>query len=214
MSENKGYKIIALVALLLGVVGVTLGYAAFSSTLTVKSTAEVKPDSNTFNVDFSSSSSAVETNAIVPTLSDATIDGFSATNATIDNTSDPVISNLKATFTAPGQSVTYNFYSYNAGEFIGYLNSIVFSGEKTCTAKTGTTQSYVDSACTGISLSIKVGSESATTTSVTGITNHTLGIGASEPITVTITYAANSAVVDGDFDVTFPNIVLTYDSTD
>ncbi len=213
MSENKGYKVIAIAALVFGVIGVTLGYAAFSSTLTIKSSAEVKPDPTTFNVDFSSSSSAVETNDITPELN-KTISGFAATDATINNTSDPLISNLKATFTEPGQSATYSFYSYNAGEYVAYLDSIVFSGTKTCTAKSGTTQSLVDSACNGISLSVKVGSETATKTSVASVKNHTLGVGAAEEVVVTISYDDGSALADGDFDVTLPSIVLTYDSVD
>ncbi len=213
MSDNKIYKIIAVVALVLGVAGVTLGYAAFSNTLTISSSAEVKPDASTFNVDFSSSSSSVATSAIVPSLN-TTATGFSATNATIDNTSDPAITNLKATFTAPGQSVTYTFYAYNAGQYIAYLNDIVFSGSKTCTGKTGTTASLVTSACNGISLSVKVGSESATTTSLANISGHSLAINASEEIVVTIAYASGSAVADGDFDVTLPDVVLTYASAD
>ena len=213
MSENKGYKVMAVIALILGVVGVTLGYAAFSSTLTISSSAEVRPDSSLFNVDFSSSSSAVETNPITATLN-KTVDGFSATDATIDNTSEPVITNLKATFTEPGQSATYSFYAYNAGEYVAYLNSIVFDGTKTCTAKTGTTQSLVDSACTGITLSAKVGSEADTTTSVASITGHTLAKAAAEEVIVTISYEDGSARADGDFDVTLPDIVLTYNSAD
>ncbi len=213
MNENKSYKIITIVALILGIVGVTLGYAAFSSTLTITSAAEVKPDPSTFNVDFSSSNSAVEANPITPTLS-ATVTGFSATNATIDNTSDPVISNLKATFTEPGQNVKYKFYAYNAGEYIAYLNSIVFSGTKTCTGKSGTTQSLVDTACNGINLSVKVGSEAVTSTSIASIASHSLGINGAEEIEVTISYDAGSGRADGDFDVTLPDIVLTYDSVD
>lgn len=213
MEDNKTYKIIAIIALVFGVVGVTLGYAAFSNTLTISSAAEVKPDASTFNVDFSSSSSAVVANAITPTLSTVATN-FTATNATINNATDPVISNLKATFTEPGQSVTYRFYAYNAGEYIAYLNSIVFSGTKTCTAATGTTQALVDTACTGITLSAQVGTEAATTTSVASLTGHSLGINAAEEIVVVIDYAANSGRADGDFDVTLPNIVLTYDSVD
>lgn len=213
MSENKGYKVIAIVALVLGVIGVTLGYAAFSSTLTITSSAEVRPDPNTFNVDFSSSNTMVETNDITPELN-KTVAGFTATDATINNTSDPLISNLKATFTEPGQSATYSFYSYNAGEYVAYLESIVFSGTKTCTAKEGTTQTLVDSACNGISLSVKVGSESATKTSVAKVTGHTLGVGTAEEVVVTISYDDGSALADGDFDVTLPDIVLTYDSVD
>ena len=60
MIDNKTYKYIAVAALLLGIVGVTLGYAAFSSTLNITSSAEVTPDSSTFNVDFSSSNSSVQ----------------------------------------------------------------------------------------------------------------------------------------------------------
>lgn len=213
MNYNKTYKVIAIIALILGVTGVSLGYAAFSNTLTISSTAEVKPDESAFNVDFSSSASAVETDPITPTLN-KTVDGFTATNATINNTSDPVITNLKATFTEPGQSAKYSFYAYNAGKYVAYLNSVVFTGEKTCTAKTGTTQSLVNTACTGITLTAKVGSEAATTTSISSITNHSLGIDASELIEVTIDYADGSGQADGDFDVTFPDIVLTYDSVD
>lgn len=212
MNENRGYKIIAIVALVIGIVGVTLGYAAFSSTLTISSSAEVNPDSSAFNVDFSSSSSSVQTNNITPTLSPAS--GFSATDAVIDNTSDPTITNLHAVFTEPGQTATYTFYTYNAGEYIAYLNSIVFSGTKTCTARTGTTQSLVDSACNGISLSVKVGSESVTTTSVASISGHSLAIGGADEVIVTITYANGSAIADGDFDVALPDIVLTYESAD
>ena len=207
MNDTKSYKIISIVALLIGIIGVTLGYAAFSNTLTISSSAEVNPDPSTFNVDFSSSNSAVQANPITPTLS-AVVTNFTATNATIDNTSDPTISNLSATFTAPGQSVTYSFYAYNAGEYIAYLDSIVFSGNKTCTAQTGTTQALVNTACNGISLSVQVGSEAATTTSVASVSGHSLGINAAEQIFVTISYAAGSGVADGDFDVTLPDINL------
>ncbi len=213
MEYNKTYKIIAIVALLLGIVGVTLGYAAFSSTLKIESSAEVVPNGTNFNVDFSSSSSSVVANDITPQLS-ANVTGFTATDAEIDNTSDPVISNLHATFTEPGQSATYTFYAYNAGEYVAYLNSIVFSGSKTCTAATGTTQSLVDSACNGITLSAKVGSEAATTTSVATISSHSLAKATAEEIVVTISYASGSAVADGNFTVSLPNIVLTYGSAD
>lgn len=212
MSE-KTYKVIAIIALILGAVGVTIGYAAFSNTLTITSSAEVRPDPSTFNVDFSSSSSTVATDPITPSLS-TTATGFSATNASINNTSSPVISNLKATFTEPGQTVTYNFYSYNAGQYVAYLNSIVFDGTKVCTPDTGTTASLVTSACNGITLSVKVGTETATTTDVTGISGHSLAVGSAEAIQVIISYTAGSTRADGNFDVTLPDIVLTYDSVD
>lgn len=213
MNYNKSYRIIALAALVLGVLGVSLGYAAFSNTLTISSSSNVNPDESSFNVDFSSSAASVDTTALVPTLNKS-VEGFTATNGQIDNTSDPTITNLKATFTEPGQSATYTFYAYNAGKYIAYLNSIVFSGAKTCTAKPGTTQNLVDTACNGIKLSAKVGSESETETSVASLTGHSLAMDASEKVIVTISYENGSGRADGDFDVTLPNIVLTYDSVD
>lgn len=214
MGENRYYKMVSVLALVVGVIGVTLGYAAFSNTLTIESTAEVTPDASKFNVDFSSASNAVVTNAVTPTLSTSDDVNFTATNGTIDNTSDPTITNLHATFTEPGQTVTYTFYAYNAGEYIAYLNSINFDGTKTCTARTGTTADLVATACNGISLSVQVGSETAATATVDPINGHTLGIGAADQVTVVMTYAAGSGIADGAFDVEFPDIVLTYDSAD
>lgn len=214
MGESNTYKAIAVVALVLGVVGVTLGYAAFSNTLTISSTADVTPDASKFNVDFSSASTDVETDPIVPTLTPNNVTGFTATNGTINNASDPTVTNIKASFTEPGQSATYSFYAYNAGEYVAYLNSLEFSGTKTCTARTGTTQSLVDTACNGISLTATVGSAGPTTTDITGITSHTLGIGAAEQVTIVISYASGSGIADGVFDVTFPDVVLTYASAD
>ena len=214
MKEFKQYKTISIVALILGIIGVTLGYAAFSSVLTIESSAEVHPDSSAFNVDFSSSSSAVQTNPITPTLNPASVTGFTATNATINNSGNPIISNLHATFTEPGQSATYSFYAYNAGEYIAYLNSINFSGTKTCTAKSGTIQSLVNTACNGITLSVQVGSDAATTTSAASISGHSLAKATGEPVVVVITYETGSGVADGDFDVDLPDIILTYDSAD
>ena len=220
MGENRYYKMVSVLALIIGVVGVTLGYAAFSNTLTIESSAEVVPDESTFNVDFSYSSSSVVENDITPTLNPNNVADFTATDAEIDNTGDPVITNLHATFSEPGQTATYTFYAYNAGEYTAYLNSIVFDGTKTCTARSATapatpaTASLVADACNGISLSVTVGSESATTTSVNSIASHSLAKATGEQITVVIAYDQNATRADGAFDVVLPDIVLTYDSAD
>ena len=105
--NDKGYKIIAIVALVIGVVGVTLGYAAFSSTLQINSSAEVTPSGDKFNVDFSSSNSAVETDPVTPELNKVAT-GFSATNGTISNTGNPTILPLK--FWGPGMLWNFRFF--------------------------------------------------------------------------------------------------------
>lgn len=215
MEKNRSGQFIALLALIVAIVGVSVGFAAFSSALSIQSSANVKPDQNTLNVDFSSSATAVETNAIKPTT---TPDTVVATDATIDNSTDPVIRNLSATFKEPGQKAVYTFYAYNAGELEAFLKSIVYenvsseTSNKVCTAGEGTTDALVQKACKGISLKVKVGTEAETSSGIASISNHSLGKAKSEEITVTLEYASDATRADGDFTVSFGDVTLNYSS--
>lgn len=217
MEKNRSSKMIAIAALLVAIVGLSLGFAAFSNTLTISSSANVKPNDDTFSVDFSSSNTVLATDKIVPTVNPSTI---TATDATIDNSSDPTISGLSATFSEPGQSATYTFYANNNGEYDAFLKSITYanvSGEssfKVCTAGTGTTDTLVQAACDDIIISVKVGTEAETTGSLASITKHSLLKSKFEEITVKIEYVANGNRADGDFSVNFGDISLTYSSVD
>ena len=203
--RNRGSKYIVLFALLISVAAVSLGFAAFTSTLTISSSAAVNFN-QPFDLKFSTANNKIQAGTVTPTATGAT--GASATIPS-DSTS---ITGLKATFTSTGQSVKYTFYAYNASPFVGYLNSVNF-GTKTCTAKSGTTQSYVNNACGDISLTVKAGS-STFTSSNTNISSHTVASAGYETIEVTIAYAANGAVADGDFDVTFGDVTLIYGTAD
>ncbi len=217
MEKDRKIQIIALVALVVGIVGLSIGFAAFSGVLNIQTSANVKPDSSTLNVDFSSAEDKVEVAEIIPT---ATPNSLVTTNGVIDNSGDPTISKLSATFTEPGQSVVYKFYAYNAGELNAYLKSIVFSNvadqnaTKICTAGQGTTDTLVQKACEKISVKVKVGNEIETTTGKASITNHTLAKGNGELVTVTLEYEAGADRADGDFTVAFGNITLNYSSAD
>lgn len=228
MKDSKG-RTLSIVAIVIAVLGLSLGFAAFSQTLTIKSSAEVNPDASIFNIDFSKQSGSVDDDPIVPVLNPSGVTGFTATNAEIDNSdqSNAVIRNLHAVFTEPGQSATYNLYTKNAGELKAFLKSVTFSNvtgkstTKVCTAKSGdnpATQSLVDQACEGITLTLKLGSEDFTSTKLRNqfatATAHDLDKAASEPIKVTIAYEAGSKQADGGFDVSFGDIVLFYSSVE
>ena len=64
MEKNRTVQLIATLALVVGVIGLSIGFAAFSNTLKIKSSATVAPDKDTLNVDFSSSPTEVEANEI------------------------------------------------------------------------------------------------------------------------------------------------------
>ena len=215
MEKDRSAKIIAIVALCVAVVGLSIGFATFSNNLTIKSNAKVTPNSSDFDVNFSTSN----TSELDGTVSGIGTNSATAEDATIDNSDSPTITGLKANFTEPGQKVTYSFYAHNAGKYVAYLNNVTYanvSGKtatKVCTAGVGTDATMVDAACNGISISVKVGSDTYTG-SMDSITNHLLNLDGYEEVVVTIEYASNASRADGDFEVAFGDIILTYSSVD
>lgn len=215
MERNRSSKIIAVVALVVAVFGLTLGFAAFSNTLTISSSAYVSPSSDNFKVGFSTSATATATGNLAGTASGSATAG----TATLSGTA---ISGIKANLTAPGETVTYTFYVRNTGEYDAFLNSITFenvsgaSAPKVCTAvdPTKTTASLVSAACEDISVSVKVGSDAAVSGSVASVSNHSLLKTANETVVVTITYATNGDRADGDFNVSFGDLKLVYGTVD
>ena len=217
MEKDRSTKLIAIVALLIAVAGLTIGFAAMSSTLIIKSSAEVKANENDFDVELSTNSTEVETDNVTKTVSE----GATAEDAIMNsNARTSTIENIKATFTSPNQSVTYSFYSFNKGRIKAYLNSIEFENItdsfKVCTPNTNTNKELVDAACENINLTLKVGDTNnliTTSESINDINGHSLEIGSGEPIVLTITYTGDK-VADGDFQVSFGDISLKYDSAD
>ena len=262
MEKKRGNQVMAIAALFIAVIGLSLGFAAFSNTLTISSSATVTPDASVFDVNLSSSAATTTAGTVsgvlnpTPTAGTYAATYFTAANASITNDAQPEVAGgstnarvtgLKANFTAPGQTVTYLLYARNDGQYVGYLNSVTFStktaannetGAKVCYAKTTdvseenrATSNLVSAACEGISISVKVGgtvTDAATHTVTDGTlfteskadkvadytTGHSLAIGASEPILITISYADGSAYVDGPMEVEFGDIILTYGSVD
>lgn len=196
----------------------SIGFAAFSDTLTISSNAIVKPDSSSFRVVFSSSSTSLLTNSITGEGAG----GAEGGTASISNDGDtPTISDLTAKFTSAGQSVVYTFYVHNAGAYTAYLDSITYNqvdGEassKVCTAidSSNTTSSLLTAACNDITLTVAVGNTEASGT-MSSISGHTLAKNGFEKVVVTISYADNDHLADGDFTVEFGDIGLTFSSKD
>ena len=215
MERDRSAKIIAIVALCVAIVGLSIGFAAFSNNLTINPTATVSPNASDFDLNFSTSNTSEQDG----TVSGVGTNSATAEDATIDNSASPTITGLKANFTEPGQKVTYSFYAHNAGKYAAYLNNVTYanvSGKtatKVCSAGEGTDATMVEAACNGISVSVKVGNDTYTG-SMDSISNHLLAINAYEPVVVTIEYNSGASRADGDFEVAFGDITLTYDSVD
>lgn len=219
MEKGRSSKVVAVVALVVAVFGLTLGFAAFSNTLVISSSANVKPDASAFSVVFSNDANSVVEGGVEATTYE---DGVTGDAATLNATT---VSGIKANFTKPGQKVTYTFYAHNTGSYIAYLRSISYKNisesvqqHKVCTvtkqdvAENEATNDLVQAACGGISISVDVGTENATGTET--VTGHALALNSHETVVVTIEYASDASPADGEFDVTFGDIELLYSSVD
>ena len=114
--RNGNSKMMAVIALVIAVVGLSIGFAALQTQLTVNGTAEVTGGTK-WDVKFVTSSlNKVETGSAT------------GTNPTVAATS---ITGLKATLLKPGDKVTYYFQVTNAGSFDAKLDSITI-GTPTC----------------------------------------------------------------------------------
>ena len=269
MEKKRGNQVMAIAALFIAVIGLSLGFAAFSNTLTISSSATVNPDaSSAFDVNLSTQAASTQAGSVTaylnpkPVASTYNATNYTAGTATISNpaaasagqTSNASITGIKANFTEPGQTVTYVFYARNDGHLTAFLNGVTFADaseggspiecEAASNYPNGTsvgstamaTDSLVESACDGISVSVTVGgtvdtSNAATTGAVTvtsgneftgsvadnelKTTNKSLAIGASTPVVVKIMYASGDTYrVDGPMDVSIGDITLTYGSVD
>lgn len=223
MEKDRGTRVLALCALFVGVFGLSIGFAAFSNTLNISTTAKYTADDTQFDVDFFADDEAKSTTLAAPANVEVTGVGegtdkaakYDLSEVEIDNTTDgaaPTITGLNAEFTAPGQTVTYTFYAVNIGLYDAHLKSINAAKVKAddyivCTPVGDADATYVANACKDISLSVQVGSLTplviSGNTGLTGntdsISNHVLAkdesdnVGDADTITVTITY-------DGDAD--------------
>ena len=210
MEKSRKNKKIVLVVLFMVVVGLSIGFAAFGSQLTINSSASVTMDGSTFKVGFSDSQTGLTGTA---TTSTTTGEGVTAVEGQFSN-NNLTISGLSASFTGPGQSVTWKTYAYNDGQFDAFLKSVTV-GKITCVAdsESGTTQAYVDEAAKGISIKVSVGGDVYQSTN-TNVTNSKLEMGKAEEVLITLEYADGSAIADGDFDVQIEPIQLNYSSVD
>ncbi len=134
MKTKQNLQIILIILLLVIIIGMSIGFSAFSRQLNISSGASVTPSDDQFIVRLSSSNSSYSRNGVVPVLSPTNLQ---ASNATISSNALS-ISDLNVYFTEPGQSATYTMYVQNAGKYIAYLSNVNFNKTnnefKTCTS--------------------------------------------------------------------------------
>ena len=168
MKKNRRVKTMAIVVLFMTIVGLTMGFFAFSSTLIVEPMANVLPNEGKFKLvlygyDYLKNSDLQNFDELSTTVSDPfrIIGAEGAHQAKIDNSLFS-ISNLHAKFTGPGQSVSYAFMMRNEGSVDVYLNSIEFDTilngnlKKQCVNSNGVFNESINKVCDDIRLSVEI----------------------------------------------------------
>lgn len=230
MEKNRSTKIIAIAALFIAVIGLSIGFAAFSSTLTINSSATVTPEQSQWKVGFVfSTTDALSTYYNTPAVGTYTI----ANNVTLgqeyvasadvkilnvetsNNSGSALLENLSAAFTAPGQKVTYKFYVKNESPMPAYLHAVRYTGNKSCgaVASGDGDATLVQNACDNITVTTHIAGQdiSDSTASTTITSGGTIAAGGTAEVTVDINYAANY-FVDTPISATFKTIEFDYNA--
>ena len=113
--ENRKFKIMAIAALIICVIGLSVGFAAFANTLTINSTSNVTPDNN-LNVTFGNFT-------CTPAIG-------SSTATVVANSSSRSLS-VSANMKHPGDTVVCTGQIDNANTLDAYLNSVTGIGSGT-----------------------------------------------------------------------------------
>ena len=148
--------------------------------------------------------------------------GATGSTATLTNGNVSSISGAHANFTAPGQSVAYNFYASNVGEYIIYGKEMLQSNVEgtndviSCTIPEGSnaTPELVAAACDDISVRFGMGVNGIISDEITAgnITNFFAPPNFTAPVILLIEYAEDGERADGPFNVTFGEITISCSS--
>lgn len=227
MIVNRQHKIYIIIALVIAISSMTIGFAAFSNTLTISSSATVTPNNDDFKMviyGMKDANSAEEFNATWQ-LNDNYLDnnisypaGYNigeSSQAIINNT-NMSISNINAKFSDKYADVAYYFIIKNEGKYDGYLDysNIATENESVaemygqCTPEAGTTKSLVDAACTDTPLVIYI-SDSTGTQFKNELNKVLIAKGEYIILLIQISYNLYN-LADGPFNITYPNVELNF----
>lgn len=210
-------KIIAIVALLVAVVALAVGFATFSATLTIDSEAIVeKNDQFSPNVNYSETlpicyytDDNSKTNIMTGDIATA---GYSAGTAT-----GKVWSGISVPITMSHKSVTCEAEIENTSAYVAYLRAIkTTTGLSFASVGSGddaASTTAINAVTANSSAVVTLGSDSATITNAAVNNTSTNGTIAAtngkQIVTLTIAYTGTVAP-DGDIRITVPTISLTY----
>ena len=208
----KNNKIIALVALVIGVVALAIGFATYTATLNITTAQANVSATDTFspNINYKTVSGSSPKCWAGTTTGTAISDAGTLSGKTWSGISVPM---------ASGSFVTCVAKVENLSTFTAYLKTISTSSGISCSAVTGGATQGITEACGDITAYVyfpEGGVNSLTITnaaaSETLTTNNSISAGGTQNVYLKIR-SSGAHPTDGDFKVTIPTISLAFETS-
>lgn len=190
MDKNRQLKVIAIVALCIAVIGLSVAYAAMSTSLKINGTATMNTAS--WSIKFANLSEVAKTGT--------------ANVVTAPTLSDTHIGDYNVELTKPGDSITYTFDVMNTGTLDAIMSTFTKAAKPTCTG-VSTTNATADATivCNNLSYTLTY-----TASNEAVKANDTLAAGETKNLTLKLSYDGNELPSD-DVNVSGLDITMIYE---
>ena len=205
MNKEREMKTLVIAALVISVVAIGVGFAAFSTTLQINGTATVNTAGKTWNVLFT----AVEKTGASTEGIDATVPSISNGTAG-ENKTNTAIGTITAAFTAPKQKLQYKITVTNSGTYNAKLTAASIPTLETITVTGTGNDAETDAA--NVKKHLKFSFTKADESPVTPETD-TLAAGTTQDYLYTIEYVDFNNASDlpaAQVNITIPETTLTF----
>lgn len=205
MNKEREMKTLVIAALVISVVAIGVGFAAFSTTLQINGTATVNTVGKTWDVRFENIEKTAESTAGLGSSEPTITNGSAGVNTT-----NTAISTITAAFTAPKQKLQYKITVKNAGTYDAKLTAASIPTLETITV-TGTGDAAETDAA-NVKKHLKFSFTKADESPVTPETD-TLAAGATQDYLYTIEYEDLTNAADlpkAQVSITIPQTTLTF----
>ncbi len=215
MEKNNNSKVIAVVALVVAVVALSVGFAAFADQLTISGNATAAAAADPFD-DSTNGLAYLSTSPKCYVTGDT--DQTAITGANVGTATGDTWSGISVPLTATNPSVTCTATVENKTSYTAYLTGISTTTGLTCSSSGTNGTTNANNVCSGASVEVQVGSVSTdkiTVTNAAANNNSTSGsiapTSGTATVTVKITYDP-TALTDEDVIITLPTITHSYSS--
>ncbi len=197
MRSERNMKILAIVAIVIAVGGLSIGFATFSTMLSItNTTASVTP---------------AEFEPVFTNLQPAVVTGTATASAPTFTPSTTIMENIAITLQNPGDSASYTFDIHNAGTMNAEITAMTMAGLSGAAlgCNVAGDSAHVDavSVCSDLEYTLTYNDGGANVA-----VNDTLTVGQTRTVTLTLTYdpADAAALPTNAVSVTGLDIILTY----